>query len=314
MSETPPPQDPHEPSEDETVIVPPADETVVEEDWGPESGVFVEETETVPPRRTPLIWPWLLAALVLVLAVLGVLYFTQRDDDDAAATTAATTTQVAPVTVPDVVGTTSSEATATLRQVGLEANLVAVPSDRPAGSVVAQNPAAGEQAPEGSTVRLNVAQAAQETTPPPTTTAPVATTAPIEPETAIVPDVVGDDLADAARAFGDEGLKLSVKYVPSTEPQGRVVAQARPPGTELNPGDTVQVNVSAGAEPAAATVVPDVVGTPENQARAALEGAGFEVLAIEAESNATGVFVQSPAGGASIPHGSLVLLYVPAPD
>jgi beta-lactam-binding protein with PASTA domain len=322
MSEIPPPRDPHVPSEDETVIVPPADETVVEEEWGPETEVFVEETETVPPRRTPLIWPWLLALLVLVLVGLGVFYFVSRDDNDAVATSAASTTTTAPTTtqeaatvsVPDVVGTTSSEATAALRQVGLAANLVAVPSDRPAGSVVAQNPAAGEEAPEGSTVRLNVAQPAQETTPPPATTAPVATTAPIEPEPATVPDVVGDELADAARAFGDEGLKVSVKYVPSTEPQGRVVAQARPAGTELKPGDTVQVNVSEGVEPAAATQVPDVVGKPQTQARTALEGAGFEVLAIELESNATGVFAQSPAGGASIPRGSLVLLYVPAPD
>ena len=35
-----------------------------------------------------------------------------------------------PVEVPDVVGTTSSEATATLRDAGLEANLVSVPSEQ----------------------------------------------------------------------------------------------------------------------------------------------------------------------------------------
>ena len=52
-------------------------------------------------------------------------------------------------TVPDVVGTTSSEATSTLRDAGFEANLVSVPSDRPPGTVVAQNPARRHDAPEG---------------------------------------------------------------------------------------------------------------------------------------------------------------------
>ena len=46
-----------------------------------------------------------------------------------------------------------------------------------------------------------------------------------------------------------------------------------------------------------------------------LARAGFEVLALEVESNLTGEVVsQSPAAGASIPRGSLVLLYVAAPD
>lgn len=177
MAEPPPPTPP-EPSEDETVVA---------GDWPvrPESQhVVVEEAETGPPRRRlPEIWPWLLALLVLVLAGLAAAYFLTRDDDEPAATTTASTTTAttnttaATVRVPDVVGTTSSEATATLRDAGLEANIVAVPSDRPSGQVVAQNPAAGSDAPEGSTVRLNVAQAAATTTAA-TTTAPSTTTAP----------------------------------------------------------------------------------------------------------------------------------------
>jgi hypothetical protein len=59
-----------------------------------------------------------------------------------------------------------------------------------------------------------------------TTTAPSTTTAPPEPAT--VPDVVGDELADAAKAFGDEGLKVAVRYVPVERAAGRVVAQAQP--------------------------------------------------------------------------------------
>jgi serine/threonine-protein kinase len=258
----------------------------------------------------------LLALLVLVLAGLGVAYFLTRDDDDAttttstvATTTAATTT--AQVTVPDVVGTTSSEATATLRNAGLDANLVSVPSDRSPGTVIAQNPSAGEEVSDGSTVRLNVAEAAK---PAPTTTAPETTTA--APEPAAVPDVVGQELADAARAFSEEGLKVAVVYVPSNEPAGSVVAQARPPGAELQPGDTVQLNVSTGAEPAPDVQVPDVTGEKQAGGRDQLKSAGFEVLTLEEQtddrSRVGSVLSQTPSGGANIPRGSLVLLYVGA--
>jgi eukaryotic-like serine/threonine-protein kinase len=315
----------------------PDDETVIRDEWPPEDDVYVEQTEDVPPpRRPPTIWPWLLAFLVLVLGGLGALwYFSQDDDEDDAAATTAVETVERTVAVPDVVGTTSSEATATLRDAGLEANVASVPSDAPAGQVVAQDPAAGDEVAEGTAVRLNVARPATDTTPattgpgttteppattteppatttePPATTTepPATTTAP--PEPAVVPSVVGDELARAAEAFGDEGLKVSVRYVPSREARGRVVAQAQPPGTELSVGDTVQLNVSIGADPPANVAVPDVTGLDQAEARERLDRAGFEVLAIELDEGDEGdVLSQTPAGGASIPRGSLVVLYV----
>jgi serine/threonine-protein kinase len=273
----------------------------------------------------------LLALLLLVLAGLGAAYFLTRDDDNNAATTTATTptttattapttTKVVSVSVPDVVGTTSSEATKTLRDAGFEVNVVAVPSDRPSGQVVAQAPTAGSDADKGSTVRLNVAQKAAQTTTTDTTdttgtsTAPTATTPTAGPAT--VPDVVGQELADAGRAFNAEGLKVAVAYVPSSEPRGRVVAQAQPAGTEKKRGDTVQLNVSTGPDPPAPTAVPDVAGTKQNDARQRLAAAGFEVLALQqrtTDRSRVGVVLsQSPSGGASIPRGSLVLLYVGA--
>ena len=165
----PPPRDPQDPADDETVIVPPGepvDETVVQDEWGPETVVDAggrprtpsSSRRPTPPRKPPTLWPWLLALLVLVLLGLGAFYLLSRDDDDQSATTTAATTQAAERTVPDVVGTTSSEATATLREAGFEANLVSVPSDRPPGTVVAQDPAPGTTQPEGASVRLNVAR------------------------------------------------------------------------------------------------------------------------------------------------------------
>jgi serine/threonine-protein kinase len=226
----------------------------------------------------------------------------------AAGTTTGATTTAAPETaqVPEVVGLPSSEATSRLREAGFEVRLVEVPSQEPAGTVVAQNPSAGSEAERGSDVRLNVAQQPEGSTQPTTTAAP-------EPRPASVPDVVGEELADATRAFADEGLKVSVRYVPSNEAQGRVVAQAQPAGTELQRGDTVQVNVSNGAEPQPPATVPGVVGRPLADARRALESAGYEVLAVNLQDevrNEDRVSSQTPGGGAAVSRGSLVVLYV----
>ena len=63
----------------------------------------------------------------------------------------------ATVSVPNVVGATQDEATSRLEAAGLRANVVHVPAEVAAGTVVAQNPKGG-QAKRGSTVRLNVSR------------------------------------------------------------------------------------------------------------------------------------------------------------
>ena len=336
MAEPPPPRDPRDPADDETVVVPPSDqqpvdETIVRDEWGAETvvggpvdeeAVLVEETEP-PARKPPTLWPWLLALLVLVVGGLLAYFLLSGDDDEPSGTTNAATTQVEERTVPDVVGTTSSEATETLRDAGFDVNVVSVPSDSPAGTVVAQAPAAGATEPEGTTVRLNVARAAEETTTGATTTtgstttgttttAPTTTAPPPQPQPAVVPDAVGQELAGAARAFADEGLKASVAYVPSEEPAGRVVAQAQPAGTELERGATVQLNVSRGPDAQPPTAVPGVVGDELESGRDQLEQDGFEVLALTVGDgeirNESQIVSQSPSGGA--PPGALVLVYV----
>lgn len=215
-----------------------------------------------------------------------------------------------PVAVPDVVGTTSSEATAALRDAGFDVNLVPVASGEPAGTVIAQDPAAGTEAPRGSTVRLNIARDGGTSTSATTG----ATTTTTQPQTTSVPDAAGKELAVAAREFARAGLRVAVAYVPNEEQAGRVVAQARPAGAEARRGDTVQLNVSTGPQPAAAAAVPNAVGRTLEQGRAALESAGFEVLALDWRggriANESPVRSQSPAARAQVPDGSLVLLYV----
>jgi beta-lactam-binding protein with PASTA domain len=127
---------------------------------------------------------------------------------------------------------------------------------------------------------------------------------------ASVPDVQDADLADAAQQLADQGLRTAVKYVPSNDPRGRVIGQSRPPGTELQRGDAVSLNVSIGPSPPANVTVPDAAEQPEADGRAALERAGFEVLTINVAAVTEDVVVsQSPAAADRVPRGSLVILY-----
>lgn len=316
----PPREPPRDPADDETIVL---------DEWGPEAPpeagttrvVQEEVIEEPPPRRLPEIWPWLLALLLAVVGIVAAVLLLSGDDEE----TAPTTTSARIVSVPDVVGDDEGEARSALEAAGFEVTTASVPSDAPEGTVVAQDPGAGEEAPEGSAVRINLAEEAPETAPatteappattdapPATTTEPPATTQapPPPPAPAVVPDAVGGSLADAAEAFGAEGLRVSVVYVPSQEPLGTVVAQAQAPGTELEAGDTVQVNVSPGPEGGPQARVPDVVGQDAGEAREALEKARLEVLAIEVEGEDTDdVLSQTPSGGARVPRGSLVVIY-----
>jgi beta-lactam-binding protein with PASTA domain len=126
------------------------------------------------------------------------------------------------VEVPDVVGLDRDGAVAALEEAGLVADAAEVDSTEPAGTVVAQAPGAGSEVREGSSVRIEVSVGIVE-----------------------VPDVVGQQEADAVAALEGAGLRANVVRVPSGEPEGTVVAQ-NPRGGEARTGTTVRINVSRG--------------------------------------------------------------------
>src|ERR671937_2453991 len=97
-------------------------------------------------------------------------------------------TGVKPVTVPSVVGQTQGAAVTTLTKAGLKAALNNVPSTKPVGQVVGQNPPAGTKIDKGSTVKLNVSTGTQSTTTVSTTT--TATTATVTTSAAATPVTV----------------------------------------------------------------------------------------------------------------------------
>ena len=147
--------------------------------------------------------------------------------------------------VPNAVGLPETEARDRLVSAGFQVRTRDVFSDRPQGTVVAQEPAAGAQGDEGGVVTINVSKGS----------------ARVE-----VPSVVGLDRAEAEGQIESANLRANVVVVPSVEPEGTVVAQ-NPTGGTLREGSTVRLNVSAGSsttEPTSTTTdtTTDTTATP----------------------------------------------------
>lgn len=196
------------------------------------------------------------------------------------------------VAVPDVVGMSESAATEALRKVELEPRSRPVESDEPAGTIVAQSPAAGAEVERGAVVTIDAAQAP-------------------EPVLVRVPDLVGERSTDARSRLRELGLRATQRPAESSEPAGTVVGQTPGAGTEVREGSVVTIRVSTGPP---RTEVPDVVGMDESDAVSELERAGFVPQVVDeptVEPGEDGVVVgQSPTGGTARRQGTTVTIRV----
>jgi hypothetical protein len=131
------------------------------------------------------------------------------------------------VVVPDLTGLDEATAWALLAQTGLLAEVAGQQySDAvPLGRVLKQEPAGGERAPRGSTVRLLLSKGSDKTT---------------------VPDVVGQSYGAAEAALAASNLNATRQDVWSESPSDTVIAQDPPAGTQVIPGTTVLLRVSSG--------------------------------------------------------------------
>jgi len=199
------------------------------------------------------------------------------------------------VDVPNVVGLPFDQAQERLEDAGLRARRFRVFSEEPPGVVVAQDPQAGERAPEDSAVRVNVSRG----------------TGRVE-----VPDVVGRTASDAGSILRRAGLQVRTFEVPSDEPRGRVVAQSPAAGSEIARGDSVRINVSngEGAQEPQEAEVPDVVNRSEEEAIRMLETAGFTVRIRREETSDPAedgiVLSQDPVAGETARRGDEVAITV----
>ena len=146
------------------------------------------------------------------------------------------------VTVPGVVGNTSSGANDVLKAAGLGSKITEQESSEPPGTVLEQNPAEGENLPPGGTVNLVVAK-----------------------ERPTIPDVSTGNptVEEATRTLEEAGYKVKTTDRPSADPNlvGRVIGQSPEAGTPRSTGGTVTIAVvprdpNAPAPTATATATP----------------------------------------------------------
>ncbi|MDP9303019.1 MAG: PASTA domain-containing protein [Actinomycetota bacterium] len=228
------------------------------------------------------------------------------------------TSGIKPVVVPRVVGQTQGAAVDALTKLGLKPALENVPSDKPVGTVVGQNPPAGKEVDKGSKVVLNVSTGTGPSTTTVATTTTTATTTTGTTTTAAgpvrVPRIVGLAQTPALRRLNVLGLRPTVVYVPSGQASNRVVAQSPAPDTTLRRGSRVRVNLSTGPNPQPATAVPNVVGQDQTTAAETLSAAGFKVAVLNrptSDQSKDGLVVeQQPKAGSRIPAGSQVTIFV----
>jgi eukaryotic-like serine/threonine-protein kinase len=249
----------------------------------PSRGYYYEE----PPRRS--IWPWIVVGL-LILAAGGAVWLAWGKVQDELNKNEA-------IAVPNVVGIKEILAVRKLREAGLtvtsgsngESSIKRVPHPTvPEGVVISQDPQAGDKVAKGKLVSLQVS-----------TGAPSAT----------VPDVRGKSQIDAIEQLASRGLSAKAFNVPSSKPQGTVVAQDPAPGKSVPTKTTVRINISTGPEQVG---VPNVVGKFYEDALAELQQAGFAVARQDVDSNEQKnvVIAQNPLGSSVSSKGAKVTLSV----
>jgi len=126
--------------------------------------------------------------------------------------------------VPVLVGTQRSVAVQQIRGRGLEPSVSEAESNSPAGEVIRQSPSAGKEVDPGSAVAIVVSAGKQQ---------------------AKVPNVIGKLRSEAVQAMRAAGLVPTVEEEETEVPGkvGRAIDQFPPPGSELEPGETVTIVV-----------------------------------------------------------------------
>ncbi len=196
------------------------------------------------------------------------------------------------VTVPNIVGLSEADATTAIEAAELQAGAVSAVDDAaPKNTVLSQDPAADAQVDKGSAVDYTVSSG---------------------PPSVEVPQVKDLPQADAVTAIEDSGLTVgsTEERTNANIPAGNAVKTDPAAGESVQLGTEVTLTVSKGPKPA---VVPDVVGLPKAEAKAAITDAGLalgEETVVEDPAPKNAVLSQEPTAGAEIATGSAVDLTI----
>jgi serine/threonine-protein kinase len=231
------------------------------------------------PRRRA-IWPWLVALLFVVAAIIGG-YFLYNQVQ--------TQLSNSKVAVGDYRGLREINAVRKIHDQGLRFQVVRqYKADVPETYVFKQDPQPGEKIEKGNYVTIFSSAG------PPQTD---------------VPSVVGEPLDQALSDLRAANLKWRIQHVDNDAPQGQVFAQTPKAGAHIDQGSSVTLKVSNGPKP---VIVPSVVGSTFDSANSALLGSGFAVRRKDVDNDAPKdtVIAQSPDGGTYQPPGATITLTV----
>ncbi|MCO6695561.1 Stk1 family PASTA domain-containing Ser/Thr kinase [Streptomyces albidoflavus] len=199
------------------------------------------------------------------------------------------------VSVPNLVGSTLSEAKKKAGNVDLELNVSAREEceDQPAKHICSQDPEPGggdgAKVERGSTVSVVVSTGAPKIT---------------------VPDVQGLSFEKAEEQLKAKGFTdIEQKAEESDQTPGTVIGQDPDRDSEVEKGTTITLTV---AKEKAMTAVPDVSGKSCEEATSQLEGSDLKANCVEEENEAEAgkVFSQTPAAQAQVQPGSTVTLKI----
>ena len=133
--------------------------------------------------------------------------------------------------VPNLAGLPLDEAQQRLVTSGFQpAEIESSHSEEPAGTVLATTPPARAPLPQGAQIKLLVSEGPN-------------------PQTTILPDLYGIGLEDAKYLISVAELRVGdIQKIPSPEPEGTVLAQSPPAGSEVAVGSPVTLTVATKAK------------------------------------------------------------------
>ena len=198
-------------------------------------------------------------------------------------------------TMPNVVGSSITDATATITAQGLVVGATQqVQSNKPAGTVISTEPKAGAKVTKGQSVTIRVSLG-------------------ISTQPVTIPDVTKLSLSDAESQLNDAGLTYKVAFT-STAPDGAspntVLSQTPAGGTQGRTGDEVTITVLA---PGSSYPVPNLTNKSLADAAVLLGQAGLTLASTQGDecSNTIdqGLVVASePAFGQPVTSGTAIKL------
>jgi beta-lactam-binding protein with PASTA domain/tRNA A-37 threonylcarbamoyl transferase component Bud32 len=207
-----------------------------------------------PPRRA--IWPWLVALLFVIAAVVGGYFLYSQIQDQLSGSKT--------IAVGNYVGIREINAVERIRASGLRPNPVRQPNADPRFPetyVFSQTPKPGDRTQKNNFVTIYVS---------------------LGPPKTDVPSVVGEQLDRALSDLQDAKLQGKSVNVDSEKPQGQVVSQSPTAGASVVQGTKVILRVSKGPQPIG---VPNVIGSSFESAQSTLLGKGFAVSRMDVQSD-----------------------------